>query len=115
MQCPMRGSKRGRTKQAPQKRLALARALVLEPQILVLDEPTAHVDGSLEQHMLDAVEQLAPEATVIVVAHRPSTVRRADRVLLVRGGSVLDQGAPAACLETNGELRELLGEGELSR
>ncbi len=65
--------------------------------------------------MLDAVEQLAPEATVIVVAHRPSTVRRADRVLLVRGGSVLDQGAPAACLETNGELRELLGEGELSR
>jgi len=74
------------------QRLALARALVREAPILVLDEATASVDGETDELIHDAVEQLARRRTIILIGHRLSTVRRADRVVVIDGGRVVETG-----------------------
>lgn len=95
------------------QRLVLARALVCQADILILDEPTSNVDGLLEQYMLNAIERLAPNATVIVVAHRPATVRRADHLIFINDGIIKEEGSPNECLIRSEELREILGDWSL--
>ncbi|WP_143222918.1 ABC transporter ATP-binding protein [Actinomyces oris] len=92
------------------QRLVLARALACQADTLILDEPTSNVDGLLEQYMLNAIEKLAPNATVIVVAHRPATVRRADHLIFINGGVIKEEGSPNECLIRSEELREILGD-----
>ena len=67
------------------QRLALARAFLRDAPILLLDEPTASLDGPTEQRVLEAVARLAEGRTVVLVAHRPSLLRLADRVVKVAG------------------------------
>jgi ATP-binding cassette subfamily C protein CydCD len=67
------------------QRLALARAFLRDAPILLLDEPTASLDGPTEQRVLEAVARLAEGRTVVLVAHRPSLLRLADRVVRVAG------------------------------
>ena len=95
------------------QRLVLARALACQADTLILDEPTSNVDGLLEQYMLNAIEKLAPNATVIVVAHRPATVRRADHLIFINGGVIKEEGSPNECLIRSEELREILGDWSL--
>lgn len=97
------------------QRLVLARALVAGADTLILDEPTSNVDGVLEQQMLDAVDELAPDATVVIVAHRPATVRRADHLIYLDGGKIKEEGAPQECLHRNQGLREVLGDWGMNR
>ena len=92
------------------QRLVLARALACQADTLILDEPTSNVDGVLEQYMLNAIEKLAPNATVIVVAHRPATVRRADHLIFINDGVIKEEGNPNECLIRSEELREILGD-----
>lgn len=97
------------------QRLVLARALVTGADTLILDEPTSNVDGVLEQQMLDAVEELAPDATVVVVAHRPATVKRADHLIYLDRGKIKEEGPPLECLSRNRGLREVLGDWGMNR
>lgn len=97
------------------QRLVLARALAAGADTLILDEPTAHVDGALEQQMLDAVEALAPQATVIVVAHRLATVRRADHLIYLDNGKIKEEGPPVECLHRSQGLQEVLGDWGMNR
>ena len=97
------------------QRLVLARALVTGADTLILDEPTSNVDGVLEQQMLDAVEELAPDATVVVVAHRPATVKRADYLIYLDKGKIKEEGSPLECLSRNRGLREVLGDWGMNR
>ena len=83
---------RGATLSGGEKqRLAIARAVLKDAPILLLDEPTAALDAFTETSLLEALEALMRHRTSIVVAHRRSTVRRADRLLVLEGGRIVEE------------------------
>jgi len=84
------------------QRLSVARAFLKDAPILVLDEPTSQVDALTEAGLVAALERLARSRTTFVIAHRLSTVQRADRILVVDDGTIVEQGRHADLLERNG-------------
>ncbi len=74
------------------QRLAIARVLLRDPAILILDEATSHLDSESEAKVQAALEKVWAGRTVLVIAHRLSTVLRADRILVVDGGRIVEQG-----------------------
>lgn len=89
-----------------QQRLALARALVRSPKILVLDEATSQLDALTERAIHDELARL--ECTRIVIAHRLSTVRRADRILVLDNGLVVEEGTHDGLIGDRGRYYELV-------
>ncbi|WP_235840450.1 ABC transporter ATP-binding protein [Corynebacterium yudongzhengii] len=83
------------------QRLALARMLLMRAPILLLDEPTSAVDSHNEQLILDAIKASAKDRTVIIVAHRLSTVTDADEIVVMRDGVVEDRGTHDELLRTS--------------
>jgi ATP-binding cassette subfamily B protein len=88
--------------------LALARALAVNPPVLVLDEATSSVDPRTERSIQRTLELLTKGRTTLVVAHRLSTVRHADRILVIREGRVVEQGRHEELLAKDGVYAELL-------
>lgn len=88
--------------------LALARALAVDPPILVLDEATSSVDPRTERHIQRTLEALTAGRTTLVVAHRLSTVRHAHRILVIVDGRVAEQGSHDELLAAGGHYAELL-------
>jgi subfamily B ATP-binding cassette protein MsbA len=84
------------------QRLALARALVRQPDILILDEATNALDSLTEQAFQEALAEFAVERTVIVVAHRFSTIERADHIVVLDRGRICEQASLAGLLEADG-------------
>lgn len=81
------------------QRLAIARALVRNPAILIMDEATSMVDAESERAIADAVESLGRDRTVLIVAHRLSTVVRADRIAVLDAGRLVDVGTHAELMD----------------
>jgi len=100
---------RGITLSTGQKQLlALARALVQNPDILlVLDEATANIDTESEQWIQDALRKVMRQRTSIIIAHRLSTIRGVDRILVMRGGELVEQGSHQALISRDGYYRRL--------
>jgi ATP-binding cassette subfamily B protein/subfamily B ATP-binding cassette protein MsbA len=84
------------------QRLAIARALVKDAPILILDEPTSALDAETERLVMEALERLMRGRTVLIIAHRLSTVRRADRIVVVDDGSVREAGTHEALVGAGG-------------
>ena len=95
------------------QRVAIARALIRDPRILILDEATSALDAESEHLVQQALEHLMEGRTTLVIAHRLSTVRRADRVLVVEGGRIVEEG-PHADLVRAGGLYARLVERQLA-
>jgi len=74
------------------QRLGIARALITNPKILILDEATSSLDGVTEAEITSAIEGLAGDTTIIVIAHRLSTVKNADRILFLKNGEKVSEG-----------------------
>ncbi|MCZ6906059.1 MAG: ATP-binding cassette domain-containing protein, partial [Deltaproteobacteria bacterium] len=82
--------------------LALARVLVFEPEILVLDEATSSVDTETELLIQDALEKIMKDRTCLVIAHRLSTIRHVDRIIVLHKGEVREIGSHTELLEKRG-------------
>ena len=82
--------------------LALARVLVFQPEILVLDEATSSVDTETELLIQDALEKIMRERTCLVIAHRLSTIRNADRIIVLHRGEIREMGSHAELLQRRG-------------
>lgn len=89
------------------QRIALARAIVRDPNILILDEATNALDAISEKLIQEALEVLSKNRTVIVIAHRLSTVQRADKIIVLERGKVVEQGTFQQLLEHNGPFSQL--------
>ncbi|MGZ6971370.1 MAG: ABC transporter ATP-binding protein, partial [Thermoanaerobaculia bacterium] len=89
------------------QRLAIARALLKDAPILVLDEATSALDAESERAVQEALERLMAGRTVLVIAHRLSTVRRADQLVVLDAGRIVERGRHADLLAAGGLYRRL--------
>ncbi|GAA1351460.1 ABC transporter transmembrane domain-containing protein [Saccharothrix algeriensis] len=89
------------------QRLTIARLLVARPRVVVLDEATAHLDSESEAAVQAALAEALDGRTALVIAHRLSTVRAADQILVVEGGRVVERGTHAELLAAQGRYAEL--------
>ena len=89
------------------QRIGIARAIVRNSPILILDEPTASLDAESEQVVMQALEKLMEGRTVIIIAHRLSTIRDADKIFVIKDGAVAEEGTHGALIEKNEIYAEL--------
>ena len=94
------------------QRIAIARTLLLNPPILILDDATSAVDVEVEQTIHEGLRVMMKGRTTLVVAHRLSTIGLADRVLLLDGGRIVADGTHDELLETNPLYVEVLAQAE---
>ena len=89
------------------QRISIARALLKDAPILILDEATASVDTATERLIQEALERLMKGRTSFVIAHRLSTIRNADQILVMRDGSIIEKGSHEALLQAEGIYAQL--------
>jgi ATP-binding cassette, subfamily B, bacterial len=90
------------------QRIAIARAILADPDVLVLDDATSSVDTTKEHEIRAALRVVAEGRTTIVIAHRPATIALAERVVVLEGGRVVEEGTHAELLARSTRYRELL-------
>ncbi len=104
------GERGGNLSQGQRQLVSFTRAIVADPRILILDEATASVDTKTEQALQYALERLMERRTSFVVAHRLSTVRNADMVLVIQDGRITERGTHSELLAADGAYAEMYAE-----
>jgi subfamily B ATP-binding cassette protein MsbA len=89
------------------QRIAIARAILKNPAILILDEPASALDPESELRIQEAIEKLLGQMTILIVSHRLSTIRRADRIYVLENGSIVESGTHEKLISANGRYRNL--------
>ncbi len=95
------------------QRLAIARLLLKNPAIVILDEATSHLDNDNEAHIQEALERALEGRTALVIAHRLSTIRAADRIAFLDAGSIVEIGTHEELVVAGGRYAQQLAAGEL--
>ncbi|HEX4048597.1 MAG TPA: ABC transporter ATP-binding protein [Elusimicrobiota bacterium] len=96
------GDRGARLSGGQRQRLAIARAVLKDPKLLILDEATSNLDTGSEHAVQTAMERLYPGRTVVMIAHRLSTVQKADRIVVMRTGKIEEVGTHGELLAANG-------------
>ena len=91
------------------QRISIARAMLKNAPIVILDEATANVDPENEDRLLKAIEALTRDKTIILIAHRLKTVRRADQILVIDHGRIVQQGTHEQLIEQPGIYADFVG------
>ena len=91
------------------QRIGIARALYHDPEVLFLDEATSALDNLTEQAVMEAVSNLGHRKTIVLIAHRLSTVRECDKIFILEAGKLVDQGVYTELLERNARFRAMAG------
>lgn len=89
------------------QRIGIARSLIRDSEILVLDEPTSNVDPKAEEDIFNQVLKLGKEKILVFISHRFSTVRRADKILVIESGKITEQGTHQQLIKMNGQYARL--------
>ncbi len=89
------------------QRIAIARALLANPRILIMDDATASVDSATERMIQEAMIELARGRTTFVIAHRVSSVRRADLIVVLNGGKIAEMGTHSELLQLGGMYKDI--------
>src|SRR5690606_13410686 len=95
----------------PCRRIGIARALYHDPEVLVMDEATSALDGARENAVMEAIRALAGKKTIILIAHRLTTVQQADAIWMLRDGRVEQAGSYDVLMQGNRSFREFAGAG----
>jgi subfamily B ATP-binding cassette protein MsbA len=90
------------------QRITIARALLKNPPILILDEATSSLDTESERIVQDAIDNMMQNRTSIVIAHRLSTIRKADEIIVLQKGEIAERGTHDALIAHNGIYRKLI-------
>lgn len=90
------------------QRISIARAMMKDAPIIVLDEATANIDPENEKELVEAIDQLTRDKTIIMIAHRLKTVRNADQILVVEDGKITQQGTHEELIRTDGTYRKFI-------
>ncbi len=102
------GERGARLSAGQAQRIALARAFLKDAPLLILDEGTAHLDAGTASQVQEAIQQLSVNRTVITIAHQLSTVRQADRILVMDKGKIVQSGRHVELTQQEGPYRQLL-------
>jgi subfamily B ATP-binding cassette protein HlyB/CyaB len=101
------GEQGGTLSGGQRQRIAIARALITNPRILIFDEATSALDYESERIIQDNMQAISQGRTVFIIAHRLSAVRRADRIIVVEQGRIVEQGSHKQLLQLGGEYAKL--------
>ncbi len=89
------------------QRIGIARALYNEPEVLVMDEATSSLDNVTERFVINAIERLKEGRTLIIIAHRLTTVKKCDKLYIIKGGEVVAEGSYDDLMEKNEDFRSM--------
>lgn len=90
------------------QRLSIARVMMKDAPIIILDEATANIDPENEKELMEAISELTQEKTVIMIAHRLKTIRHADQILVVDKGQIVQRGTHEALMAQGGIYRRFI-------
>jgi ATP-binding cassette subfamily B protein len=101
------GERGARLSMGQRQLVSLLRVMIQKPAIFILDEATASVDPFTETQIQEAIDLLLSQSTSILIAHRLSTVRSADRIIVMREGAIIEEGSHESLMEQSGHYAEL--------
>jgi subfamily B ATP-binding cassette protein MsbA len=102
------GDRGGKLSGGERQRLTIARAVLKNPPILILDEATSSLDSESEKLVQDALAKLMVGRTTVVIAHRLSTIQSADEIIVMQGGEIAERGTHVSLLSQSGIYRKLV-------